>query len=115
MHELSIALSIIELVQEEAARREDVNVRAIHVRLGVLSGVVKAALLSSYELARENTSLASCRLIIEEVPLVAFCSSCASPRPVASVQAFRCPVCGTPATDIVSGKELEISALELDE
>ena len=51
MHELSIAMSIVDLAQEEADRRGGVQIKAVHLRLGLLSGVVKDALLSSYEMA----------------------------------------------------------------
>ncbi len=44
MHELSIAMSIVELAEEEAERRS-VQVNAVHLKLGALSGVVKEALL----------------------------------------------------------------------
>src|SRR6202050_5864873 len=50
MHELSIAMSIVELAEEEAERRS-VQVNAVHLKLGALSGVAKEALLSCYELA----------------------------------------------------------------
>ena len=47
MHELSIAMGILELTEEESEKRGGVHVDAIHVRLGPLSGVVKEALLSA--------------------------------------------------------------------
>jgi len=47
MHELSIAMSIVEMAQEEAAQR-GCQIDAVHLKLGALSGVVKDALLSSY-------------------------------------------------------------------
>ena len=114
VHELSIAMSLIELAQEEADRRS-VRVEAIHLRLGPLSGVVKDALLSSYELAREGTSLASCGLVIEEVPVVIYCGRCDARRALGSLQRFACPECGTPASEVVGGRELEIFALEITE
>ena len=49
MHELSIALSIVELAQQEARIRGNLRVLAVHMRLGSLTGVAKDALLSSYE------------------------------------------------------------------
>lgn len=50
MHELSIAMSIVEAAEEEAEQR-NVHVNAVHLRLGALSGVVKDTLLFSYEVA----------------------------------------------------------------
>jgi hydrogenase nickel incorporation protein HypA/HybF len=113
MHELSIALSIIEGAQEEAARHGG-QVTAVHLRLGQLSGVVKDALLLAYDLACEATPLAGSRLLIEEAPVVVFCSQCAAERTLASIQSFCCPVCGAPAPEIVQGRELELVALQLD-
>ena len=75
MHELSIAMSIVELAQEEGERR-GARVNAVHLKLGALSGVVKEALLSSYEMACEDTPLQGSRLVFEEVPVVVFCPNC---------------------------------------
>jgi hydrogenase nickel incorporation protein HypA/HybF len=65
MHELSIALSLVDFGIDEAAKR-GVRVEAIHVRLGALSGVVREALDFSYHLACEGTPLESSRLVVEE-------------------------------------------------
>jgi hydrogenase nickel incorporation protein HypA/HybF len=114
MHELSIAMSIVELAEEEAECR-GVQIHAVHLKLGALSGVVKAALLSCYEMACENTSLQGSRLVVEDVPAVIFCPSCQAERPISSVQLFCCAECGTPSAEIVRGKELEVVALEIQE
>ena len=114
MHELSIAMSIVELVEEEAERR-GVQIEAVHLRLGALSGVVKNALLSCYKMACENTPLQGSRLAVEEVPVVIFCPGCRAQRPLSSLQLFCCPECRTPCSEIVQGKELEVFALEIQE
>jgi hydrogenase nickel incorporation protein HypA/HybF len=57
MHELSIAMSIVEGAAEEARRHPGERVAAVHLRLGELSGVVRDALLFSYDLACEGTPL----------------------------------------------------------
>ena len=113
MHELSIAMSIVEMAQEEAELRGEVQVQAVHLRLGLLCGVVKEALLSSYEMACEATLLQGSQLLIEEVPVEVFCPQCAVARPVSSIQWFCCPECGAPTPTILRGKELEVVALEL--
>lgn len=66
MHELSIAMSILDAVQDEIEQRGYAGVEAVHLKIGRLSGVVPAALRSAYELAAEQTPLASARLVIEE-------------------------------------------------
>src|SRR5579862_707322 len=72
MHELSIAISIVEMAEEEAARRGDVHVDAIHLRLGLLSGVAREALLFSFDLACEGTALKGSRLVIEDLPVIVY-------------------------------------------
>jgi hydrogenase nickel incorporation protein HypA/HybF len=114
MHELSIAISLVEAAQEEAAKHGASTVSAVHLKLGPLSGVVKDALLFSYDLATESTPLQGSRLVIEDVPVEIFCSQCGERRSIRSLQAFCCAVCDTPATEIVQGKELQLAALEID-
>jgi hydrogenase nickel incorporation protein HypA/HybF len=115
MHELSIAMCIVEMAQEELERRRLAQVHAVHLRLGRLSGVVKEALLSSYEMACEATPLEGSQLLIEEVEVEAFCPQCEAPRPIRSIQWFCCPECGTPTPKILHGRELQIIALEIRE
>ena len=112
MHELSIALSIVEMAEEEALRHGGL-VSAVHLKLGALSGVVKDALLASFEMACADTPLEGSRLIVEEVPIIVFCEHCQERRYLTSAQWFCCPECGTPTGDVVQGKELEVVALEI--
>src|SRR5262249_35388115 len=89
MHELSIAMSIVEMAEEEAQRHGG-HVSAIHLKIGALAGVVKEALVSSFEMACADTALEGSRLVIEEVPIVAFCSHCLTNRTLASAQWICC-------------------------
>jgi hydrogenase nickel incorporation protein HypA/HybF len=114
MHELSIALSILDLAAEEAERQGGGRVVAVHLRLGPLCGVVKEALASAYELACEAGESQPSRLVIEEVPIVVHCPTCAGPRALASTHVLCCPDCGTPTPEILSGRELEVVALEVE-
>ena len=113
MHELSIAMSILDVVEEESARQGDARVLAVHLKLGPLCGVVKEALLASFEMAREGTTLDECNLIIEEIPIAIDCKNCGTTRSVVSIQEMRCSICGAPADEVVHGRELEVSAMEL--
>lgn len=113
MHELSIALSIIEGATEEARRRGGVKVNAVHLKLGRLSGVVKEALLFSYELACEGTVLEGSRLVIEETPCAVFCPRCEVERAPTSIQKMCCPVCGALTPQVAQGREIELVALEI--
>ena len=113
MHELSIAMSIVELAEEELAGRTDASVQAVHLKLGQLSGVSRQALESCYEMACFESPLAGSRLIIQEIAVTARCENCQEVRQLNSIQLFCCPECGKPVSEIISGKELEVVALEI--
>jgi hydrogenase nickel incorporation protein HypA/HybF len=113
MHELSIAMSILDVVEEESARHGDARVTAVHLKLGPLAGVVKEALLASFEMARVGTPLEGCELVIEEIPIAIDCPICRAERSVVSIQQMCCSTCGAPADNVTSGRELEVSAMEL--
>jgi hydrogenase nickel incorporation protein HypA/HybF len=114
MHELSIAMGIVEAAMDEAKQRH-VQVSAVHLRLGALSGVVKDALLFSYEVACQDTPLQGSRLLIEDVPVAVFWPHCKAKRVLESVQSFTCPECRSVTGDVLQGKELEVFALEVEE
>ena len=113
MHELSIALSLVDVASAELGRRGGVRVVALHLRLGPLSGVVEEALRGAYELACEGSPLAGSRLIIINMPVVAWCPACLCEQTLPSIQRISCPVCGTPTPDIRGGRELEVIGLEI--
>lgn len=116
MHELSIAVSLVDAASEKAADAGAERVSTVHLKLGVLSGVVREALEFAFETAIENTMLEEAALEIEEVPAVAFCPQCQTEKQLSEGHpAFRaaCPACGTPTPELRQGKELEITALEI--
>src|SRR5271170_6402857 len=112
MHELSIAMSILDIAQEEAERR-GVRIDAVYLELGPLSGVVAEALLFSYEMACSGTSLEGSRLVIKPVAVEVYCPACKTEKTVHTMQWFCCPECGAPTPDVIHGRELVITALEV--
>lgn len=113
MHELSIAHSLVTLVQQHLPSAT-VRVTAVDVRLGALAGVVRGALEFCYDVATDGTPLQGSTLRIEDVPVVIHCPTCRANRTLPSVVSFRCPVCDTPSADIREGREIELGAIEYD-
>ena len=107
-------MSIVEVAEEECQKHGAARVSAVHLRLGPLSGVVRGALESCFEMACSDSSLAGSRLVIEDVPIVIHCPTCSADRPAVSMQQMECVVCHAPADGVVHGRELEVVALEID-
>lgn len=114
MHELSIALSLIDTVIEEARHRGVLRVTAVHVRVGPLSGVEPGPLASAFEIARTGTAIDGAELVIGAVPVVVRCPTCLEEKDLIDPIPLRCPDCGTPTPDVVSGRELELDSLEVE-
>jgi hydrogenase nickel incorporation protein HypA/HybF len=113
MHELSIAISMIDQIAEESASRGGLEVEVVHMRLGIFAGIDKDALLFSYSLACEGTPLQGSQLIIETVPLLVYCPACNQERTPPSIYQICCPVCFTPTPEILTGREMEVAYLEV--
>lgn len=114
MHELSLALRIAKIAAEAADREGGAKVRAVHVTVGPLAGVVPAALVSAFELACADSPLAGSRLVVNEAPLVIWCPTCGTLRALDSILEMRCGRCGTASGDVRGGRELEVTAMEIE-
>ncbi|MFR9796523.1 hydrogenase maturation nickel metallochaperone HypA [Streptomyces sp. MS06] len=115
MHELSIATAIVEQADETARTHGTRPVAAVTVRVGELSGVVPAALAFAFDVARDGTALASAALVVEEVAARAHCGPCDEEFAVGTPPFFWCPRCDQPSQGLRSGRELEITGIELAE
>jgi hydrogenase nickel incorporation protein HypA/HybF len=113
MHELSVAMSLIEGIHETAVRDGFDRVTAVHLRIGALSGIAPDALRFSWELATAGTLAADSALHIEDVPLVVYCERCARERTPRSATGLVCPDCGSACPTIVRGRELQLVAVEV--
>lgn len=112
MHELSLAMRLVALVEEEASRAACTSVSTVTIRLGVLSCVEPASLQLAFLAARRNTIAAAAQLVIESVPAQAACLSCQTSVEVTQ-RASPCPCCGSFALVVSGGDELRLSRLEV--
>ncbi len=115
MHELSIAVSMIDAASREAAAVGAERVRAVYLKMGVLSGVVRDALLFSFDVASVGTPLEGATLNIEDIPVVVFCPACRAEKTLLDYYGFECPDCGAIASDVRQGRDLEVTAIEIEE
>ncbi len=113
MHELSIAQSILKIVQDETKKHGVSRVTRIFLRIGALSAIVPESLTFSFEIISERTIAEGARLDIELVPARGRCRECNIYFKVDGALFF-CPGCGKVAGEIVSGKELEIVHIEAE-
>lgn len=113
MHELSLALDLVELATAEAERIGNVRVVALHLRLGPLAGVVEEALRFSFDVAAADTPIAGARLEILPEAVLAWCPHCEEARALADVRIRCCSECGRPTPELTAGDAFELTGLEV--
>ena len=114
MHELSIALSVVEAASDAVRDAgEDRRIESVQLRVGALSGVVVEALVFSWDVAAAGTPCQGARLEVEPVPVRVHCPACDADSELESPNRFRCALCGEPTGDVVAGRELDLVSLEL--
>jgi hydrogenase nickel incorporation protein HypA/HybF len=112
VHELSIALSVLDIVRTAAAEAGLSRVDVVRLRVGKASGVLPDALRFAFECSQAGTPAEGATLEIEEVPIGGRCDTCnrefTSPEPYV----LACPLCGGASFRLTAGDELAVLDLE---
>ena len=111
MHELSITQGIIDICESHAAGR---RVLAIDVEIGELSSVVPDAVMFCFEACSQDTLLQGARINIIRIPGRGHCRDCDADTPLPAIFGA-CQHCGSYQVKIVSGEELRVREIEVDE
>ena len=114
MHEMGIAQNILEIIRQAVPEAEATSVRLIRLRIGQLSGVVPDSLEFCFQAIVSDTDMRKANLAIEPVPTVFRCKKCENRFQVNDLE-FSCPKCRNTDLEIVSGRELEVVEIELEE
>jgi hydrogenase nickel incorporation protein HypA/HybF len=113
MHELSIAMSILDLARREASAQGAKRVSELEIEVGKLTGVDSEALAFVLESVVRDTEFADCRFTIRVVNGRCICNICRLPFAVDTL-ADPCPHCGSSDKELVAGKELRLKSLVVD-
>jgi hydrogenase nickel incorporation protein HypA/HybF len=114
MHELSIAQSMLGIIEQESAPFKKAKVKVVKLRIGKFSGVVPDALKFAFEAISKGGVAEGAFLDIEEVPISIKCNICKEVY-IAEDPFMICPHCDGLDVEMVSGKELEIKELEIED
>ena len=113
MHEFSVAVNIIEIVEQNAKREEAHSVKEIILEVGELSGVVQEALEQALEQAKENTIASGSNIRIISIKGIFECNDCKHHYKADTLYEL-CPVCQSNNKNILNGQELRIKSIEVD-
>lgn len=112
MHEMSIAQSLLDIVQTEAARHNAKKVVRIRVTAGELRGIVPVHLNYFFQFVSKGTIAEGAELDVNILPVKARCGACDLLFPVEDYN-YQCPQCKGREVDTVQGLELMVQDLEI--
>ncbi|MCD6497951.1 MAG: hydrogenase maturation nickel metallochaperone HypA [Deltaproteobacteria bacterium] len=114
MHELSIAQSLVEIACDQAEQAGAKRVTRVSVLVGLLSGVVPDSLSFCFPIVCQGTAAEGAELAIQVDPAKGTCPKCG-----VSVElndfVLICPSCGAFPIEVRSGRDLKVTALEVEE
>ena len=112
MHELSLAQSLLDIVEDCSRREEFTRVLSLKLSFGRLSCIDPDAFRFVFSVQAEGTKAEGAQLVFDIRPAVLYCLSCEKEF---SSEAFTalCPACGGGDVLLTGGTE-ELQLLELD-
>ena len=111
MHELSIAQNIVEILHDQMRIHNLSKIETVSLRIGVLRAVVLESLSFSFTVLTSGSPLEGALLEVEEVPIRGRCIECGHEF-TSKNWMDDCPMCRGARVEIISGKELDIVAIE---
>jgi hydrogenase nickel incorporation protein HypA/HybF len=112
MHEVSIMEQTLDIALNAAKDQGSGQIHRLSMRIGEMSGVVADALRFAFDVVAQNTIAEGAIFEIETVSVSCQCKNCGTTfHPPDLI--FECPTCGSLSAKILSGKEIELSSLEI--
>ena len=114
MHEISAAQNIVDILLRSVPAADLPTVRQVKIKVGSTSGVVPDSLAFAFEGLVRQTDLCNARLNIDLIACLVRCNTCGAVS-LSDLGLALCPVCGSLKARIISGAELEVSEVELED
>lgn len=112
MHELSIAMGIVNIAEKEVKKAAVTSVTKIELQVGKLSGVELDSLNFVWESAVKHTVLEKAVKDIEVIKGRGKCIDCNTEFEMLHIY-DNCPNCQSNFKSIINGKELRVKAIEV--
>jgi len=113
MHEMGIALNILDIVKQEMEHYGVKRLISICLTVGEFTAIALHSLTFCFEIITKNTPFEGVKLEIEPVPLICRCNNCEKEFAI-DEYSFICTSCGSNAVETISGRELFIKEIEID-
>ena len=115
MHEVSIASNIFRIVLSELEKQPNSpDLKIVKLKVGRLTAVVPDALEFAWNAIIKGSPLDGSQLEMEEIPILLKCHDCGNEFKIDD-PVFICTDCSSTNTELLSGDELDIISLIVDD
>lgn len=111
MHEMSITMSMMEIVKHSMIEHGIKQLKRLRIRIGALTAVEPQSLIFCFEVYIHSTPMEGAILEIEDVPLMGKCRDCKKEFRIDEFYSD-CPHCNSSSVENTSGHELDIVSME---
>jgi len=112
MHEMALALNVIDIAAEAARAHAAARVLRVRLRIGALAAVEPEALRFCFAAAARGTPVEDAALEIARTDGRAWCAGCGRTVVIGS-RAAPCPECGAAQLLVTGGEDLAVQDLEV--
>lgn len=113
MHELSLAESVMRIIEEEARAQNFQRVRSVTLEVGKLAAVEPAAMRFAFAAVTRDTLAEGARLELIEISGQGCCADCAATVEMDEILAL-CPQCGSGRVRVTGGDRMRVLELEAE-
>lgn len=113
MHELGLAMSVREIVEDTAAKNGSVKVNAVNIAVGEFSSVSIDALEFALEVAKKGSCFEEAEIRITPVKTVLLCDDCKT-ESIMKDFIFQCSSCGSVSVKIIAGDRMYVESIDIE-
>ncbi len=113
MHELSLAESVLQLIEDAAREQEFAHVKTVRLEIGQLACVEPESLRFAFDVVMRGSIAECARLEIVETAGQGRCEKCEQNFPLVALYEA-CPACGSYQVSVTGGDAMRVKELEVE-
>ena len=113
MHEMSLAESVLRIIEDEAQAQQFSRVRSVTLEIGRLAAVEAEAMRFAFGAVMRNTVAEGARLVLMDIPGQGSCADCGATVLMDEPLAL-CAQCGSGRVHVTGGDRMRVLELEVE-
>jgi hydrogenase nickel incorporation protein HypA/HybF len=113
MHEMSVTMSLLDLILEEASKAGASKITGVNIVLGEMTGIIDHYVQANFELLSQSTPAEGAALSFQNISRQARCRNCAHLFQPTDLE-WTCPKCQSSEIEITGGSELYVESIEVE-